>query len=96
MKQAPSEDQLAAERNSLDKRGWRVDSAGTIISKSYAFKNFSAAFGWMTRAALLAEKLNHHPDWSNSYNQVHVSLTTHSAGGLTDLDFSLARQLDQL
>lgn len=80
----------------LEGLGWAADATKTTISQSFKFKNFVEAFAWMTQAALLAEKLGHHPDWSNSYNRVEVSLTTHSAGGLTALDVQLAKALSKI
>jgi 4a-hydroxytetrahydrobiopterin dehydratase len=76
--------------------GWTLSADGTAISKSFVFANFSEAFGWMTRVALLAERANHHPDWSNSYRTVDVKLTSHDAGGLTERDFRLAAAIDRL
>ncbi len=76
--------------------GWRHDPGRDVIAKSFRFKDFSAAFGWMTRVALAAEKLDHHPDWSNSWNRVEVSLSTHDVKGLTELDLALARVMDAL
>ena len=64
--------------------------------KSFKFKSFSEAWGFMTRVALAAEKLNHHPEWSNVYNRVEITLTTHDCGGLSDLDVTLARRIDKL
>ena len=64
------------------------------IEKSYEFEDFVSAFSFMTIVALEAEKANHHPDWSNVYNQVNIRLSTHDAGGVTDKDFDLARQID--
>jgi 4a-hydroxytetrahydrobiopterin dehydratase len=66
------------------------------ISKRFQFKDFSEAFGFMARAALIAEKLDHHPEWFNVYNKVDVTLSTHDAGGLTDLDIALAEAMDKL
>ena len=74
--------------------GWSELSGREAIGKSYKFKTFSEAFGFMTRAALEAEKMDHHPEWSNVYNKVDVVLATHSAGGLTELDVKLARKMD--
>jgi 4a-hydroxytetrahydrobiopterin dehydratase len=62
--------------------------------KSFKFKNFGQAFGFMTEAALIAEKMDHHPEWFNVYSRVDVTLTTHSAGGITDLDVKLAQAMD--
>ena len=63
---------------------WRLSADGAAISRSFAFADFNQAFGWMARVALLAERMNHHPDWSNSYRKVEVTLTSHDAGGLTE------------
>ena len=76
--------------------GWQLVNNRDAIQKTFKFKTFSEAFGFMARAALAAEKMNHHPEWSNVYNRVDVILSTHSAGGLTRLDVDLARQLDGL
>ena len=78
-----------------DLEGWTLEEGGAAIRKSFSFKGFNAAFGFMTRCALAAEKLDHHPEWSNVYNRVDVRLTTHSSGGLTGLDFELARRMDR-
>ena len=82
--------------SSLAGHGWRPARDGRAICKEFAFGTFSEAFAWMTRVAMLAEKLGHHPDWSNSYNKVTVELTTHSAGGLTGLDVRLARRIERI
>ena len=74
--------------------GWQAAPDGNAISKSFKFKSFNEAFAFMTRAALVAEKLDHHPEWSNVYNRVEVTLSTHSAGGVTELDIAL-RQKDE-
>ena len=66
------------------------------LHREFHFSDFTEAFAFMTKVALLAEKHDHHPDWSNSYNKVRISLTTHSAGGLTDKDVELAREIDDL
>lgn len=75
---------------------WRLDGSAGAIIRQFKFANFIEAFGFMGRVALLAEKANHHPDWSNSYNRVTVSLSTHDAGGLTEKDIALARAIDRL
>lgn len=75
---------------------WAIDASGASISRQFSFSNFSAAFGFMTRVALLAEKADHHPEWSNVYNKVTINLTTHSAGGLTQKDVDLAKAIDAL
>jgi 4a-hydroxytetrahydrobiopterin dehydratase len=76
--------------------GWQLVNNRDAIQKTFKFKTFSEAFGFMARVALAAEKMNHHPEWSNVYNRVDIILSTHSAGGLTHLDIDLARQLDGL
>ena len=76
--------------------GWRDVNDRDAISKRFEFKNFSEAFGFMARAALMAEKLDHHPEWFNVYNRVDVTLSTHDAGGLTELDIQLAEAMDKL
>ncbi len=76
--------------------GWNKVDGRDALAKTFVFANFIEAFGWMTRAALVAEKLNHHPEWSNVYKTVHVVLTTHDAGGLSDLDVTLAQKMDAL
>ncbi|MCK0150277.1 4a-hydroxytetrahydrobiopterin dehydratase [Marivita sp. S6314] len=76
--------------------GWTLDTERDAISKTFKFKDFTEAFGWMTRAALWAEKWNHHPEWSNVYNRVEVVLITHDVDGLSALDAKLARKLDSL
>jgi 4a-hydroxytetrahydrobiopterin dehydratase len=69
---------------------------GGKLHKTFTFKNFIDAFGFMTRAAIHAEKINHHPEWSNVYSRVAVDLITHESGGITELDFQLARKMDAL
>lgn len=81
---------------SLIENGWSLVDNRDAIAKTYQFSNFITAFGWMTRAALQAEKLDHHPEWFNVYNRVEVVLSTHDAGGLTALDIKLARAMDRL
>ncbi|MEL6736863.1 MAG: 4a-hydroxytetrahydrobiopterin dehydratase [Pseudomonadota bacterium] len=75
---------------------WSHDDGRDAIHRQFKFANFIEAFGFMTSAALIAEKMNHHPEWSNVYNRVDVTLTTHDADGLTDLDVALAKALDAL
>lgn len=74
--------------------GWTLVEGREAIARSYKFKDFNAAFGFMTRVALKAEQLDHHPEWTNVWNRVDVTLTTHSAKGLTELDVALARHCD--
>ena len=85
-----------AERDALIARGWTMVEGRDAIHKTFVFKNFIEAFGFMTRAALWAEKLNHHPEWSNVYKTVEVTLTTHDTGGLSELDGKLAAKMDAL
>ncbi len=76
--------------------GWQDVEGRDAICKTFDFKNFSEAFAFMTRSALMAEKLNHHPEWSNVYKTVDVILTTHSADGVTELDIKLATAMDRM
>lgn len=80
----------------LLENGWEMDASRDAIRKTFRFANFVEAFGWMTRAAIWAEKWNHHPEWFNVYNRVEVTLTTHDADGLSALDAKLAKKLDAL
>jgi len=73
---------------------WSTVDGRDAITRSFRFASFSAAFGWMTRVALAAEALDHHPEWFNVYNRVDVTLATHDAGGVTELDVRLARVMD--
>ena len=75
--------------------GWSPAQDRDAISKTFRFKDFNAAFGFMTRAALKAEKLDHHPEWFNVYNRVEVLLATHDADGVTELDLALAKFMDE-
>ena len=74
--------------------GWSLVEGRDAISKTFTFKNFNEAFGWMSRAALYAEKMDHHPEWFNVWNRVDVTLSTHDAGGLTEKDVKLAKKMD--
>ena len=74
---------------------WKMVDGRDAITRSFKFADFNAAFGFMTRAALVAEKLDHHPEWFNVYNRVDVVLSTHDAGGLTELDIKLAEAMDR-
>ncbi len=74
--------------------GWSQVKGRDAIAKTFKFKDFNAAFGWMTRVALAADKADHHPEWSNVYNKVEVVLTTHDAGGVTEKDVALAEFMD--
>ena len=77
-----------------DVPGWTIDN-GELV-RTFTFSDFVAAFGFMASAALVAEKMNHHPDWSNVYNRVSVRLTTHEVDGLSKLDFELAAKMSDL
>ena len=74
--------------------GWSETAGRDAISKTYTFADFNAAFGFMTRIALKADKLDHHPEWSNVYSKVEIVLTTHDARGVTDKDVELAKFMD--
>jgi 4a-hydroxytetrahydrobiopterin dehydratase len=76
--------------------GWTIEEGEGKLKRSFKFKDFSEAFGFMARVALLAEKAGHHPDWSNSYNKVEIVLSTHDAGGLTQKDVDLAEKISAL
>ena len=75
---------------------WTLARQGKAITRTFAFADFSEAFAFMTRAALLAEKADHHPEWFNVYNRVEVTLTTHDADGLSQRDVAMARAMDAL
>lgn len=76
--------------------GWGITEGRDAIEKEFKFADFADAMGWMTRAAIWAEKWNHHPEWFNVYNKVKVTLTTHDVDGLSSLDVKLARKMDTL
>lgn len=80
----------------LFENGWSLEDDGDVLVKTFQFHDFTEAFGFMSRAALWAEKWDHHPDWSNSYARVTVRLTTHDMGGITAADAKLARKMDQI
>lgn len=79
-----------------DLPGWTWDAERDAIARSFRFADFSAAFGFMTRVALAAEQADHHPEWTNVWNRVDVTLTTHDAGGLTAKDVELARKINAI
>jgi|SRR5579883_1403106 4a-hydroxytetrahydrobiopterin dehydratase len=76
--------------------GWSEAAGRDAIAKTFVFKDFNAAFGFMTRAALIAEKMDHHPEWRNVYRTVEVTLSTHDAGGVTSRDIALAEAMNRL
>jgi 4a-hydroxytetrahydrobiopterin dehydratase len=80
----------------LFENGWSMVEGRDAITKTFQFKDFTEAFGWMTQAALWAEKWGHHPEWSNVYKTVTVLLTTHDVDGLSALDAKLARKMDSI
>jgi 4a-hydroxytetrahydrobiopterin dehydratase len=94
--QALTQDEIQAELAKLNggDTGWRVIDGK--LSRTYQFHDFVEAFGFMTRAALIAERMNHHPEWFNVYRTVRVDLTTHDAGGISPLDFELAAAMDRI
>jgi len=75
---------------------WRVAEGRDAITRTFTFADFNAAFGFMTRAALVAEKMDHHPEWTNVYRTVTVTLSTHDAGGLTARDIALGEAMDRI
>jgi 4a-hydroxytetrahydrobiopterin dehydratase len=87
-------EESAAQRATLPL--WRHDPQRDAIARQFLFADFVQAFGFMAQLALVAERLNHHPEWSNVYHRVEIVLTTHDAGGLTALDIELARHADDL
>lgn len=89
-------DMQSAEAALKELEGWTMAEDGVSISRSFNFRNFNEAFGFMARVALAAEKMDHHPNWSNVYKTVDVMLSTHSAGGLTELDFELAKKMNRI
>ncbi len=89
-----SEQEIDKALEQLD--GWRRKAGRDAIERQFAFKNFSEAFAFMTRVALKAEKMDHHPEWFNVYNKVDVVLTTHDTGGISDKDLKLAAYINQL
>ncbi|MDG0986980.1 MAG: 4a-hydroxytetrahydrobiopterin dehydratase [Paracoccaceae bacterium] len=81
---------------SLTQNGWEKSDDGLAIKKTFIFSNFIEALGWMVKAGVSAEKLNHHPEWKNVYKTINVLLTTHDKGSITSLDVKLAQEMDKL
>jgi 4a-hydroxytetrahydrobiopterin dehydratase len=88
----------AAQRDAAlaELNGWKMTEGRDALTRSLKFTDFSAAFGFMTQVALAAEKLDHHPEWSNVWNRVEITLSSHDAGGLTQRDIDLAKIIDKL
>ncbi|MCU4652497.1 4a-hydroxytetrahydrobiopterin dehydratase [Roseibacterium sp. SDUM158016] len=80
----------------LEEHGWSPAEGRDAIVKTFVFDDFNAAFGWMTRVAMVAEHMNHHPEWFNVYKTVKVTLATHDVGGLSNLDVAMASKMDRL
>ena len=80
----------------LIQKGWKFEKNQTMIRKVFKFQNFNEAFGFMCKVGMTAEKINHHPEWSNTYNKVEIALTTHDKGGLSDLDLQLGEFIEQI
>jgi 4a-hydroxytetrahydrobiopterin dehydratase len=88
---------VEARKTALTKHnGWSEVAGRDAIARKFVFKDFNQAFGFMTRAALVAEKMDHHPEWFNVYKTVEVTLSTHDAGGVTELDIKLAEAMDKI
>ena len=92
----PIPERLGAEAALASLSGWRATEGRDAIEKSFRFEDFNSAWAFMSRVALLAEKLDHHPEWSNVYNRVEVLLATHDADGVTTLDLQMARFMDDV
>lgn len=87
-------DKSACDAALRELKGWALDTKRDAIVKTFIFQNFVEAFGFMSKVALVAERMDHHPEWSNVYKTVNVLLTTHDAGGLTTKDVELARAME--
>jgi len=88
----------AAARSGMTQRlaNWQLVAGRDAIQRTFVFKDFNEAFGFMARVALVAEQMNHHPEWTNVWNRVEVTLSTHDAGGLTERDLALAEAMDRI
>ena len=89
-------DNIQDDLNQLLSNGWARDDDRDAISKEFKFKNFAEAIGWITSVAIVADKLNHHPEWSNVYNRVKVTLTSHDVGKVTSRDVKIANAMEGL
>ena len=94
MKKKYSESEVIKVFGHLISKGWGFSEDKIYLQKTFQFSNFIEAFSWMGKVAFLAEKLNHHPNWTNVYNKVDISLSTHDAGGLTELDLEFANSIE--
>ena len=94
MKKKYSDSEVKEKFSHLISKGWEFSEDFIYIQKTFKFNDFVEAFSWMGRIAFIAEKLNHHPNWSNVYNNVDISLSTHDAGGLTELDLEFANLIE--
>jgi 4a-hydroxytetrahydrobiopterin dehydratase len=91
-----SSEVIEARLEALNPTGAGWENRGDRIARNFSFADFVTAFGFMAEIALIAERMNHHPDWSNVYGTVKVELSTHDAGGLTELDFELAQAMNEV
>lgn len=87
---------IARGRALAELQGWSMVDGRDAIKKEFKFEDFNAAFGFMTKVALMAERMDHHPEWFNVYNRVDITLSTHDAGGLTERDIRLAKFIDTI
>ena len=94
MKKKYNDAEVRKKFSHLISKGWAFSEDKIYVQKTFQFKSFVEAFSWMCRVAFIAEKLNHHPNWSNVYNKVDISLSTHDAGGLTELDLEFANLIE--
>ena len=94
MAQKATQQEIEAALQTL--KDWNLSDDASSITRNFKFANFILAFGFMSKCALIAEKMDHHPEWFNVYNRVDVKLTTHDVSGLSELDFDLAHAMDKL
>ena len=89
-----SDKEITAKFKHLLSKGWSFSEDKIYIQKTFVFRNFKEAFSWMCRIAFIAEEINHHPNWTNVFKTVDISLSTHEAGGLTELDLNFANMVE--
>lgn len=94
MAQKLDRNDIETQLNAANMAGWALAADKDALTKTFIFKNFSESFAFMARCALLAEKMNHHPEWFNVWNRVEVTLNTHDAGGVTELDLKMAKAMN--